>query len=81
MCGLPIVLTKGIGDYSGLVEKENLGIVADGLNNLSELAKMCLQYLEAFRNNENRKRIAEIGARRLSRTGRINDYLRILTSM
>ncbi|MFC1885082.1 glycosyltransferase [Thermodesulfobacteriota bacterium] len=75
LCGLPIVLPKGIGDYSKLIKDENMGVVAEDLMDIEGLARKCIKYLDGHGDEKNRKRIASLARQRLSRQSRIPDYI------
>lgn len=74
MSGLPIIVSSGIGDYSGLASEKNWGVVWDDLNKIDELAKACLEWMEINRGVDLRERIALEAREHLSRQSRINDY-------
>jgi glycosyltransferase involved in cell wall biosynthesis len=74
MSGLPIVVSSGIGDYSGLALEKNWGVVWDDLNKIDELAKACLEWIVKNGGVAQRERIAFEARERLGRQSRINDY-------
>lgn len=81
LCGLPVVLPKGIGEYSDFIKDENMGVVAEDLKDITGLARQCLQYLDGHGDEKNRERIASLARQRLTRQSRIPDYLSFYHSM
>jgi glycosyltransferase involved in cell wall biosynthesis len=81
LCGLPVVLPRGIGEYSGLIKDEKMGVVAEDLKDIKDLARQCLQYLDERGDEKNRERIASLARQRLSRQSRISDYISFYNSI
>jgi glycosyltransferase involved in cell wall biosynthesis len=81
LCGLPVVLPEGIGEYSDLIKDENLGVVAEDLMDLEGLARRCIQYLDEHNTEENRSRTAALARSRLSRQSRLSDYISFYNSI
>jgi glycosyltransferase involved in cell wall biosynthesis len=81
LCGLPVVLPRGIGEYSDLIKDENLGVVAEDLMDLEGLARRCIQYLDEHNTEENRSRTAALARSRLSRQSRLSDYISFYNSI
>ncbi|MEW5977038.1 MAG: glycosyltransferase [Acidobacteriota bacterium] len=65
LCGLPVILTSGIGDYSNLVEKESLGLVVGSLHDFGRLRLQWTQ-LKEMADTCARSRIAAFGKQRFS---------------
>lgn len=69
LCGLPTIISEGVGDYSELCEKEGLGI----LFKETELTDMNTFDYNKIRNRQfNRKIIAEYGFNNLSKQSRLH---------
>lgn len=49
-CGLKVIISSDVGDYSSLVDQENLGIVVSDVNQPLQLSKTCLNDKERIRN-------------------------------
>ncbi|MBN1903170.1 hypothetical protein JW926_17745 [Candidatus Sumerlaeota bacterium] len=81
MCGLPVCLTTGIGDYSKLVEREKLGVIGEDLDQLEPLAEKCVCYLKQFPGQEERERISLVAQRHLDRKARIPEYIALYQSL
>ena len=60
MCGLPVVMTAGIGDFSELARKEKVGIVLEGSEWPHELNARWNE-LESLANQISREHIAQLG--------------------
>ncbi len=81
MCGLPLALTRGIGDYSALAERDNLGVMIADLDDLPAAADSCLAFLDRPELMKDRERIAGIAREHLGRAARIPDYLALYAQM
>ena len=65
LCGLPVVMTAGIGDFSQLAKKENLGIVLGG-NHWSEDLHAQWGELNSLSDPIRREQIAQLGKQMFS---------------
>jgi len=81
MCGLPLALTRGIGDYSALAEQHNLGVMVADLDDLPAAAYACLAFLDRPELTKDRERIARMAREHLGRAARIPDYLALYGQM
>ena len=50
-CGLPIILTEGVGDYSALVQRKGIGCVLPHLNASRDLHAALSCFLERYQNS------------------------------
>lgn len=77
LCGLPVVITAGIGDYSAMTEQQDLGLSVgdEEYGDAERLATRLSAWLDAHAGEEHRQRIQEVGRRHLSRARRIPEYL------
>ena len=66
LCGLPTIISKGVGDFSELCEQEKLGIVVENFN-LSVFDKNKL-----LNNVFDRNLIADFGKKTLSKQSQLN---------
>lgn len=76
LCGLPAIISEGVGDYSEICEKEHLGVVVkeDEMNNpltFDTNAMTGYAYTE-----ELRKRIADFGYAYFSKQAKLDDVIR-----
>jgi glycosyltransferase involved in cell wall biosynthesis len=76
LCGLPIVITAGIGDFSELVRKENVGIVLEGSQWEEELHAHWNE-LDSLIDPFRREQIAQLGKQRFSN----EHFANLLTSL
>ncbi len=67
LCGLPVLLTDGIGDASAQARQHGLGKIIGSLENLEPEAAEILKSLDAMREEESRRRRAECARAFLSR--------------
>lgn len=73
-CGLPVLVSEGIGDTSALVEEERVGVVVADPDDESELgAKLAA----LFDDLPDREHVAEIARRRLARDRFLDVYRRV----
>jgi glycosyltransferase involved in cell wall biosynthesis len=61
MCGLPVLITEGLGDLPELVKRERLGIVMKGLDDLAVIEGGLVGFLTETSSPEWKTRTARIG--------------------
>lgn len=65
LCGLPTIISNGVGDYSDLCDKENLGIKIFDFQLTDKVAKKLIS------NEFNRRKIADFGLKNLSKQSKL----------
>ncbi|MCL5269043.1 MAG: glycosyltransferase, partial [bacterium] len=75
LSGLPVVVTPNIGDYSAMVEREELGLLADNLDDPVAVARRILHYLETHADDDHRYKIAWFGRKYLSKNRQIDQLI------
>ena len=75
LCGLPVIITNGIGDYSAMTEEHDLGLSVENYEDLDSLAEKVTRWLDRHPADGHRRRIEAFGRERLSRSRRIPEYL------
>jgi hypothetical protein len=72
LCGLPTIISVGVGDYTEFCMKEHVGIVVteDEMNNWN-----LFDFKKITESNFDRKRIAAIGLESFSKQSRVNQII------
>lgn len=76
LCGLPVVMTEGIGDYSVMTAEHDMGLLMTDYEDMEGLGAQVNQWLDAHPGTAHRARISQFGQQNLSRSQRIEEYLR-----
>ena len=81
LCGLPTIISEGVGDYSSLCVENHLGIVIkeDEMNHPSSFDFSCLD--EYKPSDDMRERIAQFGFNHLSKQARIDAVVKKMKSI
>lgn len=81
LCGLPCILTEGIGDYSRLAREHDIGTVINDLNKLHQYTYQILKFFKTKNDDMTRQGIAQIALGLFAREVRIKDYITIYNSL
>ena len=76
LCGLPVVISQGIGDFSDLARNQNVGIVLQGCQREEELHDRWIE-LQTLANPVSRDHIAQVGKQLFSN----EHFARLLASL
>jgi len=76
-CGLPVILTKGIGDLDNIVQQNKIGLVLDNLDDLSNVTKKLEIFMNINWSNKDKERISDIGATIFSRENYMHVYRKL----
>lgn len=72
LCGLPVIISNGIGDFSQFIDKNSFGFVINSLLNLKDEMKELAQYIQEISKDSEkqdslRQEIASLGKEKLSK--------------
>lgn len=80
LSGLPTIITDRLGDFSDMVDVNNLGITIKDIRNIDQDIKKVSDYLHNFSDvdnvNDERKRISDFGKENLSKEKLVKKYLK-----
>ncbi len=75
-CGLPVVLTSGIGDYSQMISEHGVGLVLDENGNVAE---QVIRFTEENDLAELRRKAVSFAREELSLESHLNDFRRLFS--
>ncbi|MGQ9662698.1 MAG: glycosyltransferase [Kiritimatiellia bacterium] len=76
-CGLPVILTKGIGDYSEMVVRKGVGVCLDGTPGQ---ARRVVEFLEGQDQPMLRKRVVDFAREQVSWEAYLDDLKRLFAA-
>lgn len=76
-CGLPVIVTKGIGDYSAMVVEKGVGVCLDGTGNQ---ARQVLEFLEGQDLPTLRKRVVDFARKQVSWEAYLDELRRLFAA-
>jgi len=76
-CGLPVILTRGIGDLDSIVEQNKIGLVLDNLHDLPKSTKELESFVNINWSDKEREEISNIGKAIFSRENYIDVYRKL----
>lgn len=73
-CGLPVLMTKGIGDYSEMLPSHGLAYIVDDKKDVSSSAENVIKLLCGFDMQKLKKQCVDFVAEHLSLSSHLSDY-------
>ena len=81
LCGLPVMMTEGIGDYSDIMKTQDFGIVIQNVDDQREIIREFTKFREAKIDNTDRYRFSKYAEGLFSRQSQIHKLLRIYATL
>lgn len=81
LCGLPVMMTEGIGDYSDFMKEHNFGVILHDFNNREEITRKFTVFKAKGIDSNERYKFSKYAEGRFSRQSHIHKLLDIYSSV
>ncbi len=81
LCGLPVMMTEGIGDYSDFMKANNFGVVIHDCNDQEEIREKFTRFKEEKIDSSARSKVSQDMERLFSRQSQIHKLLDIYSAV